>query len=128
MVIPLEPFDHPFTERIDFESIVASINSIPLECRGEIAEYLRSSPMIVAIMEYTTDKVGDRFGVPGGSSIVSDRVYYWRLDTADYVEVYGISLSDDFLKFGASRRWIPPVIDAETEAALDQEIMSRFQR
>ena len=82
MVIPLEPFDHPFTERIDFESIVASINSIPLECCGEIAEYLRSSPMIVAIIEYTTDKVGDRFGVPGGSSIVSDGVYYWRLDTA----------------------------------------------
>lgn len=128
MVIPLAPFDHPFTEQINFESIAASINSIPPERRSMIAQYLRSSPMIVAIMEYTTDKIGDQFGVSGGSSIMSDSVYYWRLDTADYVEVYGVSLSEDFLKFGASHRWIPPVIDAEEEAALDQEIMSRFRR
>jgi hypothetical protein len=74
-----------------------------------IARYLRAGTVVFALMEWTTDvigafpepklekfrpgfhileAVGGRFDVAGGSGILTDGTYYWRTDTADYVEHY----------------------------------------
>lgn len=76
--------------------------------RDDIARYLRSCPMFLAWMEYTTDVIDDRFGVSGGSAVMSDGTYYWRLDAANYVETYGAALPDDFISHGNRQRWTPP--------------------
>lgn len=64
--------------------------------------------MALAIMEYTRDALEDAFGVSGGSAIMTDGVYYWRRDTAEYVETYGIDLPAEFLEHGCRLNWVPP--------------------
>lgn len=94
-----------------------------------IARYLRAGTIVFAIMEWTSDVigafpkpcreklqpgarlrdvVGGRFDVAGGSGILTDGTYYWRLDTADYVEHYGTGLPDEFLRHGRSLGWMAP--------------------
>ncbi|GAA1576687.1 hypothetical protein GCM10009804_36640 [Kribbella hippodromi] len=67
-----------------------------------MAGYLAGCPLFLAWMEYTTDLIGGRFGVSGGSAIASDGVYYWRLDAAEYVREYGIVVPDAL--FGTLRQ------------------------
>ena len=47
-------------------------------------------------MEQTDDVIDGRFTVAGGSAILTDGAYFWRLDTADYVEAYGVRLPEEF--------------------------------
>ncbi|MEZ3183124.1 hypothetical protein KYY02_32030 [Streptomyces pimonensis] len=43
-------------------------------------------------MGHTEDVVDQKFPVVGGSTLHSDGIYYWRRDTAEYVETYGTHL------------------------------------
>ncbi len=52
--------------------------------------------------------MGGRFDVAGGSGILTDGAYYWRTDTADYVEHYWTGLPDEFLRHGRSLGWMAP--------------------
>ena len=99
--VPLVPFGS--ANRLDGDSLVKLRGSILPGSRHEIPNYLRNCSLILAWMEYTRDQIGDQFGVSGGSAIMSDGVYYWRLDAADYVETYGIALPPDFLLRGQAR-------------------------
>jgi hypothetical protein len=94
-----------------------------------IARYLRAGTVVFALMEWTTDvigafpepklekfrpgfhileAVGGRFDVAGGSGILTDGTYYWRTDTADYVEHYWTGLPDEFIRHGRSLGWMAP--------------------
>ena len=81
------------------------------DLRAPAARYLRSARMFLAWMESTQDQLESRFRVPGGSAVNSDGMYYWRLDTADYVERYGIELPADFIERARAVKWTPPTID-----------------
>jgi hypothetical protein len=83
---------------------------MPEEFRSKVIRYLGSGPMFLAWMQYTRDVIGDRFGVSGGSAIMSDDVYYWRLDAIDYVREYGIVVPDEALSHMESRGWMCPEI------------------
>ena len=72
------------------------------ELNTKLARYLREAPMVIPWMEYTSDLVGDSFGVSGGSAIVSDGTYFWRLDAAEYVETYGFELPAEFVDHARS--------------------------
>jgi len=82
---------------------------MPVEERHAVAHYLRSGSMVMAWMEHTTDCLHGAFGVPGGSAIMTDGTYYWRLDAADYVETYGIGLPQEFLELVRRRKIAPPI-------------------
>lgn len=73
-------------------------------------------------MEYTRDVLADRFGVPGGSAVLSDGAYYWRLDGADYVETYGIGLPSAFLDQGQERDLQPPEFDRTTYVMINSQL------
>jgi hypothetical protein len=62
-----------------------------------VSAYLRSGSIVLAIMEQTVDLVDRRFSVAGGSAIQTDGEYFWRMDTADYVDAYRVALPDEFL-------------------------------
>jgi hypothetical protein len=67
--------------------------------------------VIFAIMEQTFDRLQRRFIVGGGSAIHSDGVYFWRCDTANYVETYRMALPTEFLRHGAACGWRPVQLD-----------------
>jgi len=86
--------------------------------RARVADYLAGCPVFLAWMEYTRDLIGDRFGVSGGSAIVSDGVYYWRLDAAEYVREYGIGVPEEALRHFDAIGWKPPVFSQEQYMAI----------
>jgi hypothetical protein len=77
-------------------------------------------------MEYTRDVIDDKFGVSGGSAILTDGAFYWRRDAAEYVDHYGIALLDAFLVHGRGLLWIPPVLTRERVLEIDQDLFRRF--
>lgn len=81
---------------------------LPRDLRTTIAAYLRSCPLCIPWMGYTDDEIGGTFSVAGGSAIASDGVYYWRLDAADYVEVYGVAVPEEAIAHFAASGWRPP--------------------
>ena len=87
-----------------------------------IIPYLRSGRILLALMEQTDDLLDDEFSVPGGSGIMTDGVYFWRVDTADYVEHHRVALPSDFLEHGRRRDWHPQDISPEREAEADREV------
>lgn len=97
--------------RLSFEQLRdelrALAESIPKNERAAIAAYLLGGSVVFAIMEHTKDVLNGSFGVPGGSALLTDGVYYWRRDAAEYVERHGIALPDDFLRRGRALRWLP---------------------
>ncbi|MEV4263610.1 hypothetical protein [Kribbella sp. NPDC049584] len=88
------------------------------DLRARVAKYLAACPVFLAWMEYTRDLIGDRFGVSGGSAIVSDGVYYWRLDAAEYVREYGIAVPEAALRHFEAVGWQPPVFSQEQYLAI----------
>lgn len=112
--------------------------------RAAIASYLRAGAIVFAIMECTKDVIGafpkirrenirpgvnileawgGAFAVSGGSAILTDGTFYWRLDAADYVEHYGIGLPEEFLCHGRSLGWSAPQLTPERVLAIDRYLM-----
>ena len=77
-------------------------------------------------MEYTRDVIGDRFGVPGGSSIHSDGTYYWRSDAVEYIKEYGIPVPEDAIRLFKSRDWQPPELSPAESKAVYSQLMAMF--
>lgn len=76
------------------DGLLSSIGKIPDHLREPIARYLEGCSVFLAWMEQTTEILGGKFEVPGGSAVYSDGEFYWRGDSAEYVRHYGV--------------WIPP--------------------
>ena len=114
------------------EELALLVGKLPRRLRGPAANYLQSpSLVIMPWMESTEDLLEGRFSVAGGSAIYSDGQYYWRLDTARYVETYGIEISSEFLHHAMSRDWQPPELKESQHLALYDEltkIMRNFAR
>lgn len=99
---------------------------LPGELRIKIAAYLRGCPLYISWMEYTRDEIGDAFGVSGGSAIASDGEFYWRLDAADYVEVYGVAVPEEAIAYFAASGWQPPHTDRAEYLALYRRLEAQL--
>lgn len=96
----------------------SSVNVIPKHDRFQIAEYLRRGTIIFPIMEHTADVLGGAFEVAGGSGVLSDGVFYWRRDAAEYIEYYGIALPEEFLRLGNATQWVLRTLTPENARAV----------
>lgn len=108
-------------------SIIESRNRLSPENAAKVTAYLREGAWVAPIMEFVRDpfqptvrKLGVPMpGVPGGSSLISDGVWIWRLDLAYFVENYRIGLPTEFiehaLSFDITKIDIPSI-----EAKLDE--------
>lgn len=92
-----------------------------------IAGYLRGGAMALAWMGYTRDLLGDAFGVSGGTAIVSDGSFFWRYDTADYVEHYRVALPRDFLDHGRQLAWEPRQLSAQDARDIETYLSDYYQ-
>ncbi|MEO6087871.1 MAG: hypothetical protein ABIQ18_32655 [Umezawaea sp.] len=112
--------------RLTRESLTPLVGGLDQDLRPRVAAYLRAGTILFAIMEYTTDVLGDRFGVSGGSAVLSDGTYFWRLDAADYVEVYGTAVPDAAVAHMRALDWRPPVFEGTAYYELDDRLLARF--
>ncbi len=107
-----------------------------------VAGYLRSGSLVTAPMGYTFEVIdgrhmdlrerrhrGDRrkrvaatFGVAGGAAIVTDGTYYWRADTADYVEHYHVGLPEEFIEHMRRLDWQAPPLSEEIVREIDRAL------
>lgn len=95
------------------ESIKDSLGQRGTYNAEQVATYLESGHPVFDITETTADVVGEKFRVPGGSSVVSDGQYVWRIDLPAYVRSYLIALPSDFLEFMAANRFEIPDVPRE---------------
>jgi hypothetical protein len=93
------------------------------EDRSRIARYLRGGKIVFAAMEHTKDVIDGVFETPGGSGILTDGSYYWRRDSADYVEHYGIALPREFVEHVVRSAYIPPDISPHRLLEIDRFLM-----
>lgn len=130
-VVPLGVFGvlagpHAMEEmRGELQALAGAI--LPSE-RESIANYLRSGELVIALMEYTRDVLGNAFGVSGGSGIQTDGAYYWRCDAAEYVYHYGVGLPAEFLERGRSLQWVPRSLSREQIGAIDEYLVANIRR
>jgi hypothetical protein len=64
--------------------------------------YLRSGIRLADIMESTPDVISNDRHITGGSSILTDGEWVWRVDLAYYVERYHVALDEEFVKHARS--------------------------
>jgi len=79
-------------------------------------------------LESTRDMLDDAFRVAGGSAVLTDGTYYWRLDAAEYVERYGVGLPGDFLSHGRRLHWLIPRTDPEEVLRVDRFLSEHGRR
>ncbi|MFD6821470.1 hypothetical protein ACFWC5_13985 [Streptomyces sp. NPDC060085] len=104
------------------EELRRRMGAIPEGERGEIAAYLRSGTPIIALMGFSEDILGNKFSRSGGTAIMSDGHFFWRLDAADYVEHYGIGLPEAFIAHGTARQWIAPTLSRDEVIEVDDRL------
>ena len=92
-----------------------------------VSTYLRSGSIVLAIMEQTSDLIGAKFSVAGGSAILTDGEYFWRADTAEYVEFYGVALPLEFELSRSEAGWQQRVLTTQEVIDADRQI-SDFYR
>lgn len=100
--------DRPF--ELSPEVLRPLVGELDTGLREQVAGYLRGGALVIALMEYTEDVLEGRFGVSGGSGVMTDGTYYWRSDAAEYVETYGIGLDQSILDHMEQARWSAPAV------------------
>lgn len=129
-VIPLGVFavvkywDSPTEIETEIRRLAGGLDS---ELSAEIAEYLRSGTAVLALMEHTRDILDNKFDVAGGSAILTDGTFFWRRDTANYVETYQVTLSADFLEHVEAAEFVMGEYSADEIAHLDALIYGFYK-
>jgi hypothetical protein len=94
------------------------------EQHAAVGGYLSEGTTVIALMEQTTDILDSAFELPGGSAILTDGKYYWRRDTALYVEHYRVALPDDFVQHAESLEWVCPEVSPQRVLEVDSFLHS----
>ena len=53
---------------------------------------------------------------------MTDGAWYWRIDTADYVEHYQVALPAEFIEHMRALAWTCPTITRERVAEIDKQL------
>lgn len=93
-----------------YADTISGFNNSPYEI-PEACSYLLNGHPILDVTEITTDIIDSAFRVPGGSSILTDGSFAWRLDLASYVEHYAVNLPQHFLEHIESNGYHVPRVD-----------------
>jgi hypothetical protein len=87
-----------------------------------VVRYLLAGHPVLDVMEGTGDVIGGTFRVPGGSSVLTDGTYFWRLDLASYVQHHTIPLPRDFTDAMAENGFEVPSVPRERLIAVSLEV------
>jgi hypothetical protein len=101
--------------RGEVEALTGNLAADPVK----VVSYLNAGAIVLAFMEYVHDIVGAKFEVAGGSAILTDGTFYWRRDTAAYVEHYQVTLPADFMEHVEEQDWTCPAVPPERVLDID---------
>lgn len=111
---------------LDREELLAR-GALAESLREQVAAYLRSGTVVLALMEHTRDVIDGSFGTPGGSGILTDGTYYWRADAADYVEHHGVAVEEEALEWMERHAWQAPAVSPDELSRIDAELFARLR-
>jgi hypothetical protein len=84
------------------------VGELDQSLRDSVVNYLAGGRLVLTTAATTHDQLGGRFEVSGGADILSDGVYCWRRDSAEYVSAYGIGIPDDAVEHFRAMNWVVP--------------------
>ncbi|WP_141544550.1 hypothetical protein [Amycolatopsis sulphurea] len=123
MILKPVGFFSELEEQAEFETFSGSIFEAvrdrlqPHETK--IINYLKRGIGLFDIMEGTDDPVADDgSGVSGGSSLLTDGVWVWRLDLPYLVEKHHLALDGEFISHARSMNYAIPEIPDEVACDL----------
>jgi hypothetical protein len=130
-VAPLGPFGvvaHQQEFALFRDELLSLRDKVPSHERQALAQYLRSATIVFAIMEHSRDVIDAAFESPGGSAVMTDGSYYWRLDAADYVAHYGIGLPVEFLQRRRGSNWKTCCVPPADAIRIDRYLLAHARR
>lgn len=104
----------PENQDIFHESIRDKVRNQASYPKPEIKKYLESGYPILDVTEMTLDVIEGSFRVPGGSSLLSDGRFVWRVDLPVYVGRYNIELPREFISFVIENKFSVPPASRQT--------------
>ncbi|MGI8666839.1 MAG: hypothetical protein ACR2N4_12525 [Jatrophihabitans sp.] len=122
----LGPTRHGQAGELARAALVPLIGCLEPELRPLVSRYLCSATVVLDRPEYTSDVLEYRFGVRGGSSVLTDGVYYWRRDAPDYIRTYGIGLDAAAISHMRQRNWIAPELTADTARSIEDYLRGQL--
>ena len=78
-------------------TLLASGLELDPTTKSYVIQYLSSGLGVLDVMEATSDPRQTGHTIPGGSSLVTDGIWCWRLDLPAYIEAYNLSLPESFV-------------------------------
>ena len=95
----------------------------PHQHEANLIAYLRGATMVMPWMETTVDVVGGTFQSDGGSALMSDGLWVWRWDLADYLMAYHVELPPEFVAHCESKGFQPDRMTDADVSAVELELM-----
>ena len=111
--------------RLEAGDLLPLRDGLDVPTRLSVSRYLLSGTVVIPLMGYTRDVIGDAFGVSGGPGIVSDGRYYWRGDAAEYVRHYGIAVEPEAVEHMRRRNWTAEALSPDVVDEIDYYFANR---
>ncbi|WP_054815801.1 hypothetical protein [Nocardia arizonensis] len=93
--------------------------------RARILDYMHTAPGVLDVMESVEDLVtGDGY-IQGGSSLHSDGVWIWRVDSLKYLADRPLALPPEFVARVREHGYVPPAVDVD-DPDFEDAVMAFF--
>lgn len=76
--------------------------------RDRVVEYLRTAPTVLDVLDVLVDMVDGSESIRSASSLISDGVWIWRVDSVHYLDRYPLEIPEEFLAHVRARDYRPP--------------------
>ena len=92
------------TRLANLPSLVQISQKLDPAVKQAVLEYLSRGTTFFDVMEATPDPLSVGKSISGGSSLVTDGFWVWRLDLINYVSAHNIELPDEFIQTARTTR------------------------
>lgn len=89
-------------------SIFESVTEHVIEDRERVLGYMRAAPGVFDVLDVLKDLINDTDQIMSASSLISDGVWIWRVDSMHYLSRYDLDIPEEFLRHVRERNYEPP--------------------
>ncbi|MBF6211536.1 hypothetical protein IU487_10810 [Nocardia puris] len=106
-------------------SLREASNTQPLTDRQAILDYMRAAPPVFDVLEDVVDLFDNTTVIPGGSSLLSDGQWIWRVDSIHYLATYRLAFPEPFLYHVRGANYQPPAAAPDNDE-FDAAVLTYF--
>lgn len=92
----------------ELPSIFESFTGRTIGDRESVLEYMRGAPGVFDVLDVLEDLINDTDQIMSASSLVSDGIWIWRVDSMHYLSRYDLDIPEEFLLHVRQRNYDPP--------------------